>query len=196
MFSAIRSLFASKMVLEATETANGTCPSFERMEDFDLSQYYGRWFEQVRDKSTFYEVGDECVCANYSDLGDGNTRVRNNNWNEKDGWTGGVTTAYDVGVEGGIYVSWSGGAPPAGTQPNYNIIDTDYDNFTIIYDCGEYKGSPIENLWILSRTPVLSDEKLNEAKSIIAEKLPSYDMSEKSINTKQGDFCPYDDQPE
>ena len=196
MFSAIRSLFASKMLLEATETTASTCPTYERMEDFDLTLYYGRWFEQVRDKSTFYEIGDDCVCANYSANDDGTTRVRNNNYNDKDGWTGGTITAFDVGVEGGIYVSWTGNEPPTGTQPNYNIIHTDYDNYTIVYDCGEFKGQTFENLWILSRTPVLSDEKLNEARSIIAEKLPSYDMSKKSHYTTQGDSCPYDDQPE
>ena len=100
-------------------------------------------------------------------------------------------------MSGGLFVSFNGKKPDADTEPNYNVLATDYENYTIVYDCTDF-GSRLKSevLWILTRDPVPSDEVLNEAKSIIAEKLPSYDMSKKSHYTRQGDSCPYDDQPE
>ena len=137
MFSAIRSLFASKML--ATETSNGSCPSFERMENFDLTAYWGRWYEAVRDKSTYFEIGADCVTAHYTDNGDNTTRVRNNQYSEKNGWTGGTAKAYDVGVDGGLFVSFNSEVPEPDQQPNYNVIHTDYENYTVVYDCEEFR---------------------------------------------------------
>ena len=37
------------------------------------------------------------------------------------------------------------------TSTNYNVIDTDYDNFTIIYSCNNYGFLKSELLWILTR---------------------------------------------
>ena len=36
---------------------------------------------------------------------------------------------------------------------NYNIIDTDYENFALVYSCLENWAGTNENLWILGRTP-------------------------------------------
>ena len=197
MFS-LKSLFASKMLFGGEESlTTGSCPAFTRQENFDLEAYEGRWYEQVRDKTTIFEIGADCVCANYSDNGDGTTRVRNNSYTDKDGWSGGTAVAYDIGVSGGLFVSFNGKKPDADSKPNYNVLSTDYENYTIVYDCTDYgRGITGEVLWILGREPVISDEVMKEAEGIIAERLPSYDMSKRSHYTRQGDSCPYDSQPE
>ena len=190
-------LFASLMILGADASIRrGGCPDFTRQENFDLEAYRGQWYEAVRDRGTIFEVGAKCVTAKYTDNGDGTTRVRNNAYYDYFGWSGGTATAYDVGVNGGLYVSFDGSTPDADTQPNYNVLSTDYDNYTIVYGCSDYRFVSFELLWILSRDPVIADDVLMEAESIIAEKLPGYDMSSKSHYTRQGDSCPYEDQPE
>lgn len=42
------------------------------------------------------------------------------------------------------------------TSPRYTILDTDYENYAIIFDCVSTANSlPIDALWVLSRTPQL-----------------------------------------
>ena len=43
--------------------------------------------------------------------------------------------------------------------------------------------------WILSRTPVLSEDLMNEAQALIELKLPDYSPSVWAVNTYQGDDC-------
>ena len=194
---ALKSLFAGMKLYGAEDSLKASlCPDFTRQENFDLDAYRGRWYEQLRDKSTYYEIGDVCVTANYVDNGDGTTQVQNRSYDEEDDvWTGGDAIAYDVGVDGGLWVSFFGNAPKPGAKPNYNILSTDYENYTIVYDCDNYGKTSRTDLWILGRKPVMDADVLEKAKGIVAEKIPSYDMSKHSIYTKQGDSCPYDKLP-
>ena len=106
-------LFASMIVLGAEASLRSSkCPDYERMENFDLTSYTGLWYEQVRDAGTIFEIGADCVTAKYNDNGDGSVRVRNNSHYPVVGWTGVTGAAYDIGVEGGLYVSFSGKKPP------------------------------------------------------------------------------------
>ena len=77
---------------------------------------------------------------------------------------------------------------PAG---DYRVLDTDYSNYAVIYSCADILGvAKNENVWILSRDVVLSDNLLNRAKDVIRERVPWYDM--KNIyDTKQGGKCKY-----
>jgi lipocalin len=47
----------------------GPCPKVQVMQNFNVDSYIGVWYEQVRDKSIWYETGD-CVQAKYTKLGD------------------------------------------------------------------------------------------------------------------------------
>ena len=40
--------------------------------------------------------------------------------------------------------------------PNYLILDTDYDTYSLVYGCKEE--DPVANFWILARTPTLEEE--------------------------------------
>ena len=44
-------------------------------------------------------------------------------------------------------------------EPNYIIVDTDYDNYSIVYSCD---GEDMLALWIMSRTPTISDDMKTE----------------------------------
>ena len=44
---------------------------------------------------------------------------------------------------------------PYPSEPNYNVIDTDYDSYSIVYGCSE---DDMAFLYFLTREPVISDE--------------------------------------
>ena len=59
------------------------------------------------------------------------------------------------------------------TKSNYKIIDTDYDNYSIVYSC--FLG--IEYLWILTRDPQVSVEYYKELTKKVTNLLPEFDQS-------------------
>ena len=134
-----RFLLPAMVVSTATATITmGECPDITRQQNFELDSYTGRWYEQARDSETRYEIGATCVTATYTNNNDGSIKVMNQSYYEGIGWTGGPTTAYltdPEADEGAIYVTYTGIEPPPGTEPNYNVLSTDYENYTVVYDC-------------------------------------------------------------
>merc|ERR1719488_313035 len=61
----------------------------------------------------------------------------------------------------------------------FGILGTDYDNWYVLYDCGEWwDGTGMMNtLAIYGKQEKISDEKLEEAKAYIAKKVPSFDLN-------------------
>ena len=55
--------------------------------------------------------------------------------------------------------------------PNYQILDTDYDNYTIVYACHE---DDMQYLWLMTRYPEPSDELLDQMKAKAASMLPNF----------------------
>ena len=154
-------LFSSMMLLGAEASfRRGSCPDWTRQQNFDLDAYYGNWYEAVRDYGTTFEIAAKCVTANYSENDDGTSRVRNNAYYSLLGWSGKTAVAYDIGVDGGLYVSFSGKTPNDNTTANYNVISTDYTNYSIVYSCTDYRFFAYELLWVLSREPVIADDVL------------------------------------
>ena len=53
----------------------------------------------------------------------------------------------------GLAVSFEG-MPELDNDPNYFVLDTDYDNYSIVYSCGNFAGLfTFDMLWILARKP-------------------------------------------
>ena len=68
----VKLLVSTLCLLRVTQCgwAWGTCPQTSLQQNFDQSQYIGRWYEQFRDIAIPYESG-ECVQAHYTPLPDG-----------------------------------------------------------------------------------------------------------------------------
>ena len=70
------------------------------------------------------------------------------------------------------------GEPSADEPGNYNVVDTDYDTYTIVYSCKEYFGGMVSSdyFWILAREQKLADETLTDIIKVANEKIPGYNF--------------------
>ncbi|WP_345830103.1 lipocalin family protein [Erwinia sp. HDF1-3R] len=119
------------------------------VEGFNTDLYLGSWYEIARLDHRF-ERGLQQVTASYSKREDGGLKVVNRGYNEqKQRWQESIGKAYFTGStrRGALKVSFFG--PFYG---GYNVIalDDDYQHALI---CGPNRNY----LWILSRTPTLTE---------------------------------------
>ena len=122
----------------------------EPIDDFDLKRYLGKWYEIARLDHSF-ERGLSQVTAEYSLRDDGGVRVLNRGFNPKNAqWQDAEGKAYFVGAPnvGHLKVSFFG--PFYGS---YIIFELDGD-----YRYSMVSGPDRSYLWLLSRTPTVSDE--------------------------------------
>ena len=179
--------------LTQARTTDGSCPTdFEVVQNFDLAQYSGLWYEQARDSQTTFEYTAECVTATYSDNGDQDpttitatysdngdqdpTTIKVYNrmtsyllpWINLDATgTGYLPAGINEGSEGRIQVGF-GDSDKFVKDPaslNYNVLDTDYTSYTIVYSCQDstsWFGNPkrSEIMWVLTRDGKMSQSSI------------------------------------
>lgn len=123
------------------------------VENFDVNRYLGKWYEIARLDHSF-ERGLTRVTAEYSLRDDGGIKVvnrgfstKNNEWDEAEG------KAYFVGPdnEGFLKVSFFG--PFYGS---YIVFELDREDYRYSF----VSGPDTSYLWLLSRTPEISDDVL------------------------------------
>ena len=107
-------------------------------DDFDAVSYMGTWYEIYHTKNQHFVSDDaKCTDALYSDLdaSTGKFTVFNSNkgndYGEREGVTGTGWCPEDQ-LEGQCFVKFYGGWPE---DPNYLIVDTDYETYAMIYSC-------------------------------------------------------------
>ena len=148
--------------MQATDSA-GKCPTFNTEPNLDQARYIGKWYEHSKDIYNQFEWGAECGTAQYkTNAKTGFIDVRNR------GWFWWAFFSY-FPISGGARCETSGkcyvnlnpfDASPDLTKPvgNYNVLSTDYDNYSIVYSCSEpWYGGKTENVWILTRTNTIAD---------------------------------------
>lgn len=130
--SAILLNAVSALITNGDSCLTATVPT---KSNFNKSLYVGRWYEQ---KADFFWSGD-CTTATYSVLPNTDVNVENRAWF----WwiffsyftlTGAATCE----SAGGCWVTfniWGNRPDTKSTRANYNVLDTDYNNYTIIYSC-------------------------------------------------------------
>lgn len=151
-------MFRSFFILLSSFLINGCSvkvPSdIDPIKNFDLSRYLGEWYEVARIDNRF-EKGLTQVSANYSLREDGGVKVVNKGWSAtKKDWKESIGKAYFVESPqtGALKVSFFG--PFYG---GYNIIKLDDD-----YQYSLVVGPDKNYLWVLSRTPTMPAELLNQ----------------------------------
>ena len=124
------------------------------VEKFQLERYLGKWYEIARLDHSF-ERGLSQVSAEYSLNTDGSVKVINRGFSAKDKkWKEAVGKAYFVkrSDQGFLKVSFFG--PFYGS---YIILGLDHKNYSHALVCGPNRSY----LWILARSPRISDEVKN-----------------------------------
>lgn len=135
----------------------------EPVKGFEADRYLGKWYEIARLDHSF-ERGLTRVTAEYSLNSDGSIRVINRGYDEKSGkWKEAVGKAFFVkdNKTGFLKVSFFG--PFYGS---YVIFGLDKDHYQYSFVSGPDR----DYLWLLSRTPGISNETkerfINEASRI------------------------------
>ena len=154
------------------DTVTGLADSFE------ADRYMGKWYEIYHSQNQIYQPDSwKCVTADYTDLkDDGTFKVYNSSkakyWLPRFGVHGDGKCPADE-AEGSCLVRFFAPIAPWPQHSNYQIVDTDYENYTIVYAC-EFN---FQYLWIMSRTPTITEDFEQELLSKAFAYLPNYETS-------------------
>jgi len=157
------------------------CPEVHLEPEFDAQRYTGLWYEHARDKSISFERGN-CQQARYGPIGsDGRLGVKNSQPKADGSFDTIEGYAECQGARCEVNFRWY---IPSG---DYRILDTDYDNYSIVYSCGKLLGVfRYQYVWVLGRAPTFSH--WNTVNSTLAAQVPGYDSL---YYTRQGGDCQY-----
>lgn len=132
----------------------GRCPAVTyKVQGIALSQYLGTWYEQARASDMPFEAGN-CQQAHYSLLSSGNVKV-NNTQISNGQFSAAIGTAFTTSNPNQLLVSFTTGFASKITAGDYEVIDTDYKSYALVYSCTSFLGWSYEYFWVLSRTPQL-----------------------------------------
>ena len=149
-------LFVSCFLSACTSIPKG----IEPVEELDINRYLGKWYEIARLDHSF-ERGLSKVTANYTLRDDGGIEVVNRGWSEaKSKWKEAKGRAYRVGESNGhLKVSFFG--PFYGS---YVVIELEDG-----YQYSIVTGPSRKYLWLLARTPQVSDQVKSQFKQVAKE---------------------------
>lgn len=143
------SIFLLAILIGCTGVPEGVAP----VRNFELNRYLGKWYEIARLDHSF-EGGLELVTADYSLSDDGGVRVVNRGYSPEDGeWSEIEGTARFVDKPNVGYLKVSFFGPFYGS---YVVFELDTEH----YEYAFVSGSSKSYLWLLSRTPYVSDALL------------------------------------
>jgi lipocalin len=151
--------------------------------------YKGVWYEQFRSASFVWDFACYCTTARYTiDTLPAYIGVHNDC---NTGRVGGNQTGFN-GEAGPVLPEFCGlavaffGLPP-GKDVNYQVLDTDYENYSIVITCDALQHDlDLEQIWVLSRVPIMSDS----LKATLLTRLSNwgFDFSDR-VPTVQGAGC-------
>lgn len=147
-----------------TGLTTGLPTGIKPINHFKLNQYLGTWYEIVRLDNSF-ERGLSKVTATYSLRDDGGVSVLNKGYNAKQkSWSEASGKAYFVHEDkniGHLKVSFFGPF-----YASYVVVDTDteHQQYAIV------SGYNRDYLWLLSRTPSVSDEIMDKFMTLAKDK--------------------------
>jgi apolipoprotein D and lipocalin family protein len=132
-------------------------------DDFIIDRYTGKWYEIARSKDFPMENG-ECATADYSINVKGNIDILNSEiLNGKRNTAKGV--GYRTSSSNMLLVKFG-----FSSTGNYIVVDSDYENYSVVYSCSEYLLHRYDYVWILSRNKTLEKIVLDRLLAMIYDK--------------------------
>jgi apolipoprotein D and lipocalin family protein len=156
--------------------STGKCLTIPVIKNVDLNRYVGEWYEIER-YNAFFERNLKCGKGKYGIINDNTLSIENSGVDKKTGELftlsgratinspatamNQLTLFFPIQVAG-ITVFENEGA--------YNIWDTDYDTYTLIYSCKEIIPGIVkaESASVMSRQKTLSAETTQYLKDVLA----------------------------
>ena len=141
----------------------GMPPLVEPVQDFELENYLGKWYEIARLDHSF-ERGLSRVTAEYDMRSDGGVSVLNRGFSEeKQEWEEATGRAYFVREENEGYLKVSFFGPFFGS---YVVFELDRENYNYAFISGPNN----DFLWLLSRTPSVSSDIIEKFEQMSQER--------------------------
>ncbi|XP_046966533.1 apolipoprotein D-like [Vanessa cardui] len=141
----------SVQVCSAQMVFPGSCPDVAVMGDFNANRYLGKWYE-VEKYFAAFEFGGKCITANYDLKDNGVLSVVNKQISSFTGMKSqieGEAMQVSRSDEGKLSVRFP--SLPINMAAPYWVVDTDYDNFALVWSCYEFGVFHTRNAWILTR---------------------------------------------
>ena len=178
-------LTAALAAFATARTSGGQCTTPQLQPNFDATKYTGAWFNAARDKQSIFENGN-CEQARYSINADGTLRVYNSQY---DNATESISTADGVAVCDGPHcqVKFYWFSPNA----DYRVMDTDYENYALVYACNDIFLGKVDLVWILTRAQNPDQKYIQQALATLKERVPDFDTNENLLWSNQGSYCKY-----
>ncbi|KAK9505729.1 hypothetical protein O3M35_009718 [Rhynocoris fuscipes] len=149
----------------------GSCPELKTVDNFNQSRYMGKWYEAERYFSVL-EFGGKCVNSNYSEGADESINIISKQTS--------TLTGIHSTIEGEVVKANHGFQskmnlryPYLPMDAPYWILDTDYDNYSVVWSCSNFGIFSTRNAWILTRSRFPSLEIMEKAYNIIDKNLIS-----------------------
>ncbi|MBW3697730.1 lipocalin [Vibrio sp. T187] len=137
----------------------GMPKTIEPVNNFKLNQYLGKWYEIARLDHSF-ERGLSHVTAEYAMREDGGVSVLNKGYSaNKDEWKEAIGKAYFVDSTSDGYLKVSFFGPFYGSYVVFELEQSRYDYAFVSGPNNDY-------LWLLSRTPTVSQEVIEKFESL------------------------------
>lgn len=149
----------------------GGCPKIEyELEQFDVNSYMGIWFEIARSTSTPFEKGN-CGKSRYWMNGIDYFMVKNSEVRFMGQIVSEVVKAEKTDNPFRFKLSSTESYIKQFFKRDYQVLNTDYTSFSVVYSCTDFMFYRIEYAWILSRTPDLPQEKYLDLASYLNSKV-------------------------
>lgn len=135
----------------------GKCPSPAVMEDFDLQQYLGTWYEIERNYNPSESSERTCIKTKVESLNATDYNVQfTMSWN--------LGMLEDKLAIKGRYNAAERSAKlkvkpiPLFPKQNYWVLDTDYENYALVWSCADFVLNHYQLIWLFSRKTTLRPE--------------------------------------
>jgi len=174
------------------------CPSVTGTPKFEASKYLGVWYQLSALPFAFTKTSDRCVLANYTSLPDGNIGVNNTGISESTGVRYGAVgeaSLIDGDTNGELDVQFF--LKPSSTgSPNYFILDTDYEEYSLVWSCRSLYFAHVPQLWILNRQfnrpfEYIQQQQRNAIDILKGFGYKSADQVWRNMNTTRQTDCDY-----